>query len=640
MSSFPHRAPALVRRGCPSPSGHALHSCSPAVQGMLRRLIWHSSAEFASRQVGQLRPRGIPSASGFEGLRKDYSTFSWLRNAFGVLQQAPGRPNESADSLGMGEITEGKAKVLLADKNDVFYNKAQVVNRDLSIAVIKTFIKKRNEELKNKEKHMRLRVGWAKQYAKKAGKKPVPKGEANGDPQAPGLHILEAMAASGLRAMRYALEIPGVEKVHANDIDAKAVEAMRKNIAHNGIEDKVEPTKADARILMLQKPDYYDVIDLDPYGAPVMLLDSAVQSICDGGLLCVTATDMAVLCGNSSEACFMKYGAYPVKGKHCHESALRILLHNIQSHACRYKKYIVPVLSVHVDYYVRVFVRVFTSANISKDAATKVSYIYQCMGCHSFSFQPVGKKDCSVGKKKAGTSIKYSAGIGPAVGKECDHCGKRFRLGGPLWTEPIHDKAWIKDVLGTVKKGGKEEFAIFNKVRGLLTVIDEELLDAPLSICMHDVTRTLKCTPPPAADVRSAIANAGYWVSSTHDNPIGIKTNVPMEVFWDIMRCWVQDHPSSSNLEEGSPGANILAKPPKVKAKFARVFSALSKGKMKGTPRFTPNPEAYWGPGTRAGSGGAKRKRFLSAPSERIEKPENKEAETDAKAEAKTEATS
>ena len=79
---------------------------------------------------------------------------------------------------------------MLADKNDVFYNKAQVVNRDLSIAVIKTFIKKRNEELKNKEKHMRLRVGWAKQYAKKAGKKPVP---------TEGWRILHGAKATGAR---------------------------------------------------------------------------------------------------------------------------------------------------------------------------------------------------------------------------------------------------------------------------------------------------------------------------------------------------------------------------------------------------------------------------------------------------------
>lgn len=31
----------------------------------------------------------------------------------------------------------------------------------------------------------------------------------------------------------------------------------------------------------------YDVVDLDPYGTPAMFLDSAVQSVADGGLLMV-----------------------------------------------------------------------------------------------------------------------------------------------------------------------------------------------------------------------------------------------------------------------------------------------------------------------------------------------------------------
>lgn len=43
----------------------------------------------------------------------------------------------------------------------------------------------------------------------------------------------------------------------------------------------------------------YDAVDLDPYGTPAELLDTAVQSVAEGGLLLVTATDMANLCGNN-----------------------------------------------------------------------------------------------------------------------------------------------------------------------------------------------------------------------------------------------------------------------------------------------------------------------------------------------------
>ncbi|QDZ20129.1 N2,N2-dimethylguanosine tRNA methyltransferase [Chloropicon primus] len=583
-------------------------------------------AAWTPRRLAAAQLNSVCQPSATRGLSSPAGPVHWLKNALTKALRLPQEatipgPTTAAEGS-MNEIREGKAKVLLADKNDVFYNKAQVVNRDISIAVIKTFAKKRQEELENNAKHMRTRA------AKGKGRKGKGKGrKSDGVKVAPGLDILEAMAASGLRALRYALEIPEINKVYANDIDQKAVDAMRKNIEHNGVEGKVEPTKADARILMLENPDTYDVIDLDPYGAPVTLLDGAVQAICDGGLLCVTATDMAVLCGNSSEACWMKYGSYPLKGKHCHEGALRIMLHTLQSHAARYKKYIVPVLSLSVDFYVRVFVRVFTSASLTKEAATRVSYAYQCNGCHAFSFQPVGRKETN---KRGG--VKFSPGLGPVVGTACEHCGSRMKMGGPFWTEPIHDKQWVKEMLGMIKKGGKEEFAIFDKVRGLITVIDEELPDVPLSLCMHDVTKVLKCTPPPSADVRSAIANAGYRVSSTHDNPTGIKTDAPFEVFWDIMRTWVRDHPNPNKLSEGTPGGNILAKPLKVEAKFSRVYSALSKAKMSKTPRFTPNPEAFWGPGTRASAG--KRKRFMSAPTEGLDKNNKKDRRLGAVSEA------
>lgn len=66
----------------------------------------------------------------------------------------------------------------------------------------------------------------------------------------------------------------------------------------------------------------FDVIDLDPYGCPNKFLDGAVQSIKDGGLLLVTATDMAVLAGNTPEACFVKYGSVPLKTKACHEMVI------------------------------------------------------------------------------------------------------------------------------------------------------------------------------------------------------------------------------------------------------------------------------------------------------------------------------
>ena len=43
----------------------------------------------------------------------------------------------------------------------------------------------------------------------------------------------------------------------------------------------------------VQNAGAYDAVDLDPYGTPCQFLDGAVQAVSEGGLLLITATDMA-----------------------------------------------------------------------------------------------------------------------------------------------------------------------------------------------------------------------------------------------------------------------------------------------------------------------------------------------------------
>lgn len=59
--------------------------------------------------------------------------------------------------------------------------------------------------------------------------------------------MLEGLAASGLRSIRFALEIPGLRSVVANDASARAVELMHRNVALNGVTHLVQPNQADAR---------------------------------------------------------------------------------------------------------------------------------------------------------------------------------------------------------------------------------------------------------------------------------------------------------------------------------------------------------------------------------------------------------
>ncbi|XP_020269199.1 probable tRNA (guanine(26)-N(2))-dimethyltransferase 1 isoform X2 [Asparagus officinalis] len=504
----------------------------------------------------------------------------------------------------------------------------EVNNRDMSIAVLRTFIEKRKEEhaaklsRKVKSDHKAPEAtssatavaedGISAQREASNGDSDILPNQSTGvkdktddelvnsdsaagqrEPKAP--KVLEALAASGLRALRYAREVDGIGQVVALDNDKASIEACKKNIKFNGSMacSKVEAHLADARVHMLTHQKEFDVVDLDPYGSPSVFLDSAVQSVADGGMLMCTATDMAVLCGGNGEVCYSKYGSYPLKGKYCHEMALRILLACIESHANRYKRYIVPVLSVQMDFYIRVFVRIYTSASAMKNTPLKLSYVYQCVSCDSFHLQSLGR---TVTKNN---SVRYLPGFGPVVSQECGDCGKKFNMGGPIWSAPMHDQDWVLSILANVKSM-KERYPAYERISAVLTTISEELHDVPLFVSLHNLCGTLKCTSPSAVMFRSAVINAGYRISGSHVNPLGLKSDAPMDVIWDIMRCWVKNHPVKPQPAD-QPGTVILAKEPTLQANFSRAVSSLSKAQAKKVARFLPNPERHWGPKVRAG---------------------------------------
>ncbi|MEQ2206893.1 hypothetical protein XENOCAPTIV_004267 [Xenoophorus captivus] len=122
--------------------------------------------------------------------------------------------------------------------------------------------------------------------------------------------------------LRFALEVPGLQSVTANDFSSKAAALIARNAECNRVSHLLQASCKDASMLMYEmrgKKERYDVIDLDPYGSPAAFLDAAVQAISEGGLLCVTCTDMAVMAGNSGETCYSKYGSVSIKAKYCHE---------------------------------------------------------------------------------------------------------------------------------------------------------------------------------------------------------------------------------------------------------------------------------------------------------------------------------
>jgi tRNA (guanine26-N2/guanine27-N2)-dimethyltransferase len=382
---------------------------------------------------------------------------------------------------GFTVICEGKAKILMK-ANEVFYNPVQEFNRDLSILIIRQFLEQYNKEKEFNEKTISLKedpeisATNTNNNNNKANANPSTSRAATTEHEHNSkrpICVLEALSATGLRAIRYFKEIPGLDFVVANDISDDAVAAIRRNVAFNGLSTlQVRVNHEDANLLMCRhkKPaERFTVVDLDPYGAPIEFLDTAVQAVAEGGLLCVTCTDLSVLCGNHCEACYAKYGVMPLRGtKYCHEMALRIALAAIQAHAARHKRIVVPLLSIYADFYIRIFLRLYTSGQETKKVASKMSYIYQCSQCSTFWLQPV----CKIQGEEP--HLKYSPASGPPVGPSCAFCGGTHKIGGPIWAAPIHDGAFLEKCITFLNRPeSRQLFKTHKRMLGLLSVAAE-----------------------------------------------------------------------------------------------------------------------------------------------------------------------
>lgn len=315
----------------------------------------------------------------------------------------------------------------------------------------------------------------------------------------------------------------------------------------------------------------------------------------------MTATDLAVLAGNTPESCFLKYGAISLKTKACHEQALRILIRCIESHATRYGRHIKPLLSISADFYIRVFVRIFTSPLQCKMSSSKQSTLYQCTGCMALVCQPLGILKPNPTPSNP-NQVKYCLPVGPFVKERCDHCHHRYHIGGPIWTDPIHDPSFLNRLLNTIEREPFKKLTTHNRILGVLTVVNEELHDIPLYYSIDRLCSTLKLVVIPTLKFRSALLHANYRTSFSHASKSAIKTDAPMEVLWDILRCWAKLNPvKPTHFENNLVLKAILSKEPAQQYNVQDIHPDANPDSRKNSlSRFPLNPAAHWGPGTRA----------------------------------------
>ncbi len=195
--------------------------------------------------------------------------------------------------------------------------------------------------------------------------------------------------------------------------------------------------------------------------------------------MCVTFTDMAVLCGakDGTQTCFYKYASIPVKRKYCHEFALRIVLYKMNQIANQYQKLIEPILSLTADFYIRLFFKVRKSPQGCASSSKKISHILQCKNCQNYSFYSIGEKKARIDNHK------------------CDICDGPIGLFGPIWTFPIHDIEFAQTMLDNLPKYA---LGTAKRITGILTGIikESQLQNIPLSFDISGVAGEIKIAQP------------------------------------------------------------------------------------------------------------------------------------------------
>ena len=293
---------------------------------------------------------------------------------------------------------------------------------------------------------------------------------------------LDATAATGIRGVRAAAE--GWEATLC-DSDPRAVELCEENLARNDLSGEAVHRNANA----LMHEEWYDVIDIDPFGTPIPFADAAFNSA--RKLVCVTATDTAPLCGAHFQSGVRKYSAVARNTDYHAEMGLRILLSALVRTAARYDVGATPILSHVTRHYVRTYLELDRSATDANRATDELGFLYHCQDC---------------------LHREHEWGLIAHPPETCPLCeSNRVVTAGPVWLGPAHDAEFV----AAIHEHVSEDMGEAKAARKMLGTLEGELHE-PTHYDQHKLYKQWSEPAIGMDDFLGQLRDAGFEAARAH----------------------------------------------------------------------------------------------------------------------------
>ncbi len=314
------------------------------------------------------------------------------------------------------------------------------------------------------------------------------------------LRVLDAMAGSGVRSLRYFLESQA-DWLWVNDSNPEVSAVLRHNLEGSIAPTQYQLTFTDANRVFFecyQHQNFYDLVDVDAFGSPAPYISTSLWAVTIGGLLYLTSTDGRSATGSTPDRTLATYGAYARSHPAGHEQGLRLLIGNVQQLAAAKGYGIEPVFSLFSGQAYRVMVRLIAQPNLDTHSSGFLGYCHDCGNYQTISWRKLGRVCCT-------------------------YDGNALSISGAMWLGRLHNPDDLQRMIEqAIAWQWTEDVA-------LLELMQAEAELPPYFYKLGEIGRRGQLDIPKRSHLIQTLQDWGYQASATHIEAQAIKTTANLQ---------------------------------------------------------------------------------------------------------------